>query len=116
MKYEVRNGVPVIVRLPTLDFIDDKAGKPVGIHKYIGKRPIAAFGNSDGDLQMLEWTTSAPGARLGVLVHHDDAEREFAYDRHSHIGKLDRALDEAGPRGWAVVSMKRDWKQVFPSR
>jgi hypothetical protein len=115
-RYELRNGVPVIVRLPTLDFIDDKAGKPVGIHKYIGKRPIAAFGNSDGDLQMLEWTTSAPGARLGVLVHHDDAEREFAYDRHSHIGRLDRALDEAGPRGWTVVSMRRDWKQVYPNR
>ncbi|HSQ70959.1 MAG TPA: HAD family hydrolase [Rubrivivax sp.] len=115
-KYELRNGVPVIVRLPTLDFIDDKAGKPVGIHKYIGKRPIAAFGNSDGDLQMLEWTTSAPGARLGVLVHHDDAEREFAYDRQSHIGRLDRALDEAGPRGWTVVSMRRDWKQVYPNR
>ena len=115
-KYELRDGVPVIVRLPTIDFIDDKAGKPVGIHKTIGRRPIAALGNSDGDFQMLEWTTSAPGARLGVLVHHDDAEREFAYDRKSHVGRLERALDEAGARGWTVVSIRQDWKQVFPSR
>ena len=115
-KYELRNGLPVIVRLPTIDFIDDKAGKPVGIHKTIGRRPIAALGNSDGDFQMLEWTTSAPGARLGVLVHHDDAEREFAYDRKSHVGRLERALDEAGARGWTVLSIRQDWKQVFPSR
>ena len=115
-KYELRNGLPVIVRLPAIDFIDDKAGKPVGIHKTIGRRPIAAFGNSDGDFQMLEWTTSAPGARLGVLVHHDDAEREFAYDLKSHVGRLERALDEAGARGWTVVSIRQDWKQVFPSR
>jgi hypothetical protein len=106
----------VIVRLPAIDFIDDKAGKPVGIHKTIGRRPIAAFGNSDGDFQMLEWTTSAPGARLGVIVHHDDAEREFAYDRKSHVGRLERALDEAGARGWTVLSIRQDWKQVFPSR
>ena len=104
-KYEVRDGEPVIVRLPKLNFINDKAGKPVGIHKTIGRRPIAAFGNSDGDFEMLEWTTRAPGARLGVLVHHDDAEREFAYDRKSHVGRLERALDEAGARGWTVVSM-----------
>ena len=115
-KYELRNGLPVIVRLPTIDFIDDKAGKPVGIHKTIGRRPIAALGNSDGDFQMLEWTTSAPGARLGVIVHHDDAEREFAYDRQSHVGRLERALDEAGARGWTVLSIRQDWKQVFPSR
>jgi phosphoserine phosphatase len=116
-KYELRGGVPAIVRLPALDFIDDKAGKPVAIHKYIGRRPIAAFGNSDGDFQMLEWTTSAPGARLGVLVHHDDAEREFSYDRKSSIGKLDRGLDEGGARGWTLVSMKNDWKQVYaPAR
>jgi hypothetical protein len=88
----------------------------VGIHKTIGRRPIAAFGNSDGDFQMLEWTTSAPGARLGVIVHHDDAEREFAYDRKSHVGRLERALDEAGARGWTVLSIRQDWKQVFPSR
>jgi phosphoserine phosphatase len=113
-KYEVRNGQPVIVRLPEIDFIDDKAGKPVGINKFIGKRPIAAFGNSDGDFQMLEWTTSAPGARLGVIVRHDDAEREFAYDRNSSIGRLVRGLDEAPARGWTIVSMKNDWKAVYP--
>ena len=112
-KYEVRNGQPVIVRLPEIDFIDDKAGKPVGIHKFIGKRPIAAFGNSDGDFEMLEWTTSAPGARLGVLVHHDDAAREFAYDRKSHVGKLARGLDEGPRRGWTVVSIKDDWRTVY---
>ena len=112
-KYEVRDGKPVLVRLPEIEFIDDKAGKPVGIHKSIGRRPIAAFGNSDGDFQMLEWVTSAPGPRLGLIVRHDDAEREFAYDRKSHVGQLDRALDEAGPRGWAVVSMKADWKVIF---
>jgi hypothetical protein len=112
-RYELRDGKPVIVRLPQIDFIDDKAGKPVGIHKFIGKRPIAAFGNSDGDFQMLEWTTSAPGARLGVIVHHDDGEREFAYDRKSPVGKLDRGLDEAARRGWLVVSMKNDWRAVY---
>ena len=114
-KYEVRDGKPVIVRLPEIDFIDDKAGKPVGIHQFIGKRPIAAFGNSDGDFQMLEWTTSAPGARLGLIVHHDDAEREFAYDRKSPFGKLDRGLDEGPKRGWTLVSMKNDWKKVYAS-
>lgn len=117
LKYELRNGQPVLVQQPKVAFIDDKAGKPVGIHKAIGKRPIAAFGNSDGDFQMIEWTTSAPGARLGVLVRHDDAGREFAYDRKSPIGKLDRGLDEAGARGWTLVSMKNDWKQVYaPAR
>jgi hypothetical protein len=112
-KYEVRNGRPVIVRLPEIDFIDDKAGKPVGIHKFIGKRPIAAFGNSDGDFEMLEWTTSAPGARLGVIVRHDDAAREFVYDRDSHVGRLARGLDEGPTRGWTIVSMKRDWDRVY---
>ena len=116
-KYEVRDGRPVIVRLPEIDFIDDKAGKPVGIHKFIGRRPIAAFGNSDGDVEMLEWTTSAPGARLGVIVHHDDAGREFAYDRTSPFGKLDRGLDEARTRGWLVVSIGNDWRTVHaPAR
>jgi phosphoserine phosphatase len=114
-KYEVRDGKPVIVRLPEIDFIDDKAGKPVGIHQFIGKRPIAAFGNSDGDFQMLEWTTSAPGARLGLIVHHDDAEREYAYDRKSPFGKLDHGLDEGPKRGWTLVSMKNDWKKVYAS-
>jgi haloacid dehalogenase-like hydrolase len=114
-KYEVRNGQPVIVRLPEINFIDDKAGKPVGINQHIGRQPIAAFGNSDGDFQMLEWVTSAPGARLGLLVHHDDAEREYAYDRQSHIGKLDRGLDEGPKRGWTIVSMKRDWNRIYPA-
>jgi len=112
-KYEVRNGQPVIVRLPEIDFIDDKAGKPVAIHKYIGRRPIAAFGNSDGDFEMLEYVTAGDGARLGVLVRHDDRVREFAYDRTSSIGRLDRGLDEAGPRRWTVVSMKDDWRTIF---
>jgi hypothetical protein len=114
VKYEVRNGTPVLARLPEINFIDDKAGKPVGIHYHIGSRPIAAFGNSDGDFQMLEWTTSGPGLRFGMIVHHDDAKREWAYDRKSSIGKLDRGLDEAPKRGWVVVSMQRDWKVIFP--
>jgi hypothetical protein len=113
-KYEVRDGEPVLVRLPELDFIDDKEGKPVGINAHIGRRPIAAFGNSDGDFQMLEWTTAGDGARLGVLIHHTDADREWAYDRDSHVGRLDRGLDEAADRGWVVVDMQQDWKQVFP--
>jgi hypothetical protein len=112
--YEVRDGVPVIIRLPEIDFIDDKEGKPVGIHRHIGRRPIAAFGNSDGDFQMLEWTTAGDGARLGVIIHHTDAEREWAYDRSSHIGRLDRGLDEAESRGWVVVSMREDWRRIFP--
>ena len=113
-KYEVRDGKPAIVRLPDIDFIDDKAGKPVGIGKFIGRRPIAAFGNSDGDFEMLEWTTSGSGSRFGLIVHHDDADREVAYDRESHIGKLSRGLDEAPKRGWIIVSMKNDWKNIFP--
>jgi hypothetical protein len=115
-EYEVRDGVPVLVRLPELNFIDDKEGKPVGINAQIGRRPTMAFGNSDGDFQMLEWTTAGDGARLGVLIHHTDAEREWAYDRSSHIGRLDRGLDEAAARGWVVVDMKEDWKTVFPGR
>ena len=113
LKYELRDGKPVLVKLPTIVLNDDKVGKPVGIQRHIGRQPIAAFGNSDGDFEMLAWTTGAPGARLGMIVHHDDAEREFAYDRKSHVGKLDRGLDEAGARGWSVVSMKSDWKTVF---
>jgi len=112
-KYELRNGTPVIVRLPEVDFIDDKAGKPIGIHQHIGRRPIAAFGNSDGDFQMLEWTTTGPGPRFGVLVHHTDDGREWAYDRESSVGRLDKGLDEAKARGWVVVSMKDDWNRVF---
>jgi phosphoglycolate phosphatase-like HAD superfamily hydrolase len=115
LKYELRDGVPVIVKTPELNHNDDKEGKPVGIQRHIGRRPIAAFGNSDGDFQMLEWTTSGPGPRFGMIIHHTDAEREFAYDRESHIGKLDRGLDEGPKRGWSIVSMKDDWKSVFPS-
>ncbi len=112
-KYEIRDGKPALVRLPEINFIDDKAGKPVAINQHIGRRPIAAFGNSDGDLQMLQWTTAGAGPRLALIVHHTDAEREWAYDRKSHIGQLDKALDEAQARGWTVVDMKRDWKTVF---
>jgi phosphoglycolate phosphatase-like HAD superfamily hydrolase len=113
VKYELKNGAPVLTRLPGINFLDDKEGKPVGIHYHIGRRPIAAFGNSDGDFQMLEWVTSAPGARLGLIVHHTDAGREVPYDRKSHVGKLDKGLDEAGKRGWLVVDVKKDWKKVF---
>jgi phosphoserine phosphatase len=113
--FEIRDGKAVLVRQPTVAFIDDKAGKPVGIQAHIGRRPIAAFGNSDGDFEMLQWTTEGPGRRLGVIVHHDDAEREFAYDRQSAMGRLSRALDEAPARGWTVVSMKDNWSTVFPA-
>lgn len=113
-KYELRDGKPVLVRLPELNFIDDKAGKPVAIQHHIGRRPIFAAGNSDGDFEMLEWTTSGEGPRFGLLVHHTDAEREFAYDRESHIGKLDKGLDEAPQRGWSLIDMKNDWNSVFP--
>ena len=109
-----RDGQATLVREPRVDFIDDKAGKPVGIHRHIGRRPIAAFGNSDGDLEMLQWTTEGSGPRLGVIIRHDDAEREYAYDRASHVGRLDKALDMAGTRGWTVVSMKTDWTTIFP--
>jgi phosphoserine phosphatase len=112
-KFELRDGKPVLVRLPEINFIDDKAGKPVGIQQHIGRRPIAAFGNSDGDLQMLQWTAVGAGPRLMLLVHHTDAEREWAYDRKSHVGRLDKALDEAQAKGWTVVDMKSDWKRVF---
>ncbi|MEM8864135.1 MAG: HAD family hydrolase [Planctomycetota bacterium] len=118
-EYRVVDGEPVIARLPELDFIDDKAGKPVGIHRHIGRRPIVAFGNSDGDFQMLQWTTAGAGKRrgnrLGVLIHHTDAEREWAYDRQSRVGRLDRGLREAEQRGWVVVDMKRDWLRIYPN-
>jgi phosphoglycolate phosphatase-like HAD superfamily hydrolase len=112
-KFELRDGKPVLVRLPEVNFIDDNVGKPVGINQHIGRRPIAAFGNSDGDLQMLQWTTAGTGARLALIVHHTDAAREWAYDRQSSIGKLDKALDEAKAKGWTVVDMKNDWKRIF---
>jgi hypothetical protein len=113
MRYEVRDGMPVVVRAPEIDFIDDKGGKPVGIDRFIGRRPILAFGNSDGDFEMLEYTTSGAGPRLGLILHHDDAAREYAYDRRSPVGTLDRGLDEAPKRGWTVVSMKNDWRKVY---
>jgi hypothetical protein len=112
-RFELRHGEPVLVRLPEINFIDDKAGKPVGINQHIGRRPIAAFGNSDGDLQMLQWTCLGNRKGFCLYVHHTDAEREWAYDRTSHIGKLDKALDEAQTKGWTVVDMKNDWKRIF---
>lgn len=114
LKFEMRDGKPVLVKLPEVQFVDDKEGKPIGIETFIGRRAIAAFGNSDGDQQMLEWTTAGNGARFALLVHHDDAEREWAYDRKSSIGKLDKAWDEAVAKGWTVVSMKDDWAIIFP--
>jgi phosphoglycolate phosphatase-like HAD superfamily hydrolase len=114
LRYELRDGKPVLVKLPEVQFVDDKAGKPAGIQTFIGRRPIAAFGNSDGDLQMLQWTTAGAGAHFALIVRHTDAAREWAYDRESHIGRLDQALDEAVAKGWTVVSMKDDWRTIFP--
>lgn len=114
-KYQMgSSGVPVLMREPKIEFIDDGPGKPVAIQKFIGRRPILAFGNSDGDQQMLQWTAAGTGVKLMGLVHHTDAEREWAYDRESHIGKLARALDEAQMRKWVVVDMKQDWKVIYP--
>jgi len=113
-KFEMQDGRPVLLRLPELNFFDDKEGKPVGINQHIGRRPIAAFGNSDGDLQMLQWTTVGQGPRFALYVHHTDGEREWAYDRKSSIGRLDKGLDEAQAKGWTVVDMKRDWKFIYP--
>jgi phosphoglycolate phosphatase-like HAD superfamily hydrolase len=112
-KLEMRGGEPVLVKLPNVSHVDDGPGKPVGINRFIGRRPIFAFGNSDGDLQMLQWTAAGPGARFMGLVRHTDAAREWAYDRQSHIGRLDKALDEATAKGWTVVDMKADWKKVY---
>jgi phosphoserine phosphatase len=111
--FEMRDDGPVLVKQPGVDFIDDKEGKPIGIARIIGRRPIAAFGNSDGDLAMLQYTAAGQGAPLMVYIHHDDADREWAYDRESHIGRLDQGLDEAAERGWTVVSMRTDWTRVF---
>jgi phosphoglycolate phosphatase-like HAD superfamily hydrolase len=113
-RLEVRDGTPVLVKLAEVDHVDDKEGKPVGIQKFIGRRPIAAFGNSDGDLAMLQWTAAGTGPRFCLFVHHTDSGREWAYDRESDIGRLDQGLDEAKTRGWVIVSMKDDWNQVFP--
>jgi len=112
-KFELRDGKPVLVRLPEANFNDDKGGKPVGINQHIGRRPVMAFGNSDGDLQMLQWTAAGPGARFCLYVHHDDAGREYVYDRKDALARLNQGLDEAAAKGWTVVSMKDDWKQVF---
>ena len=112
-KFELRNGKPALVRLPEINFIDDKEGKPVGINQHIGRRPILAFGNSDGDLQMFQWTAAGQGPRFIGIVHHTDAEREWAYDCKSHVGRLDKALDEAKAKGWTLVDMKKDWKVIY---
>src|SRR6478735_767565 len=114
-RFEMQDGRPVLFRLPEINFIDDKVGKPLGINQHIGRRPIAAFGNSDGDLEMLQWTTMSGGVRLGLIVHHTDAEREYAYDRDTSFGRLDKALDAAAINKWTVVDMKKDWKVIFPS-
>jgi phosphoglycolate phosphatase-like HAD superfamily hydrolase len=114
LDFEMRDGKPILMKLPELSFNDDKAGKPVQIQMHIGRRPIASFGNSDGDLQMLEWAKGGAGVRFALLVHHTDAEREWAYDRKSAVGQLDKALDVAQAEGWTVVDMKNDWKKIFP--
>jgi phosphoglycolate phosphatase-like HAD superfamily hydrolase len=115
-KFQIKDGKPVLVRMPKIDFVNDKAGKPVGIYQHIGRRPILAFGNSDSDMQMIEYTMAGKGRRLGLFVHHTDGKREYAYDRKSHVGTLDKALDQAGAKGWIIVDMKKDWKKVFPAR
>jgi phosphoglycolate phosphatase-like HAD superfamily hydrolase len=114
LNFELRDGRPILMKLPELNFNDDKTGKPIGIQMHIGRQPIAAFGNSDGDLQMLEWAKGGGGVRFALIVHHTDAEREWAYDRNSSIGRLDRALEVAKAEGWTVVDMKNDWKTIFP--
>jgi hypothetical protein len=114
VKYAIRNGKPVLVKLVDIEFVDDKEGKPAGINKFIGRVPVFAFGNSDGDHQMLQWTAAGGGARFMGLVHHTDATREWAYDRKSHIGTLDKAWDEAVQRGWTVVDMQKEWKRIYP--
>jgi hypothetical protein len=113
-RFEMRQGRPELFRLPEVNFIDDKAGKPLGINEFIGRRPIAAFGNSDGDLEMLQWTTMSGGRRFGLIVHHTDAEREYAYDRDTSFGRLDKALEAAAVNKWTVADMKNDWKVIFP--
>jgi len=113
-EYDYNNGNPIIKRLPELDFIDDKEGKPEGINRFIGRKPVFASGNSDGDLQMMRWAASNKLKSFMLYVHHTDAEREWAYDRDSHIGRLDKGLDEANEKGWTVVDMKNDWKKIYP--
>jgi phosphoglycolate phosphatase-like HAD superfamily hydrolase len=113
-EFQVKDGKPALVRMPKIDFINDKAGKPVGIYEHIGRRPILAFGNSDSDIQMIEYTLAGDGRRLGLFVHHTDADREYAYDRKSHVGTLDKALDRADAMGWIIVDIKKDWNKIFP--
>jgi len=115
-EFQIKDGKPVLVRMPKVAFVNDKAGKPVGIYDHIGRRPILAFGNSDSDMQMIEYTVAGEGRRLGLFVHHTDAAREYAYDRESHVGTLDKALDQADANGWIIVDMRKDWKKVFPGR
>jgi phosphoglycolate phosphatase-like HAD superfamily hydrolase len=115
-EFQIKDGKPVLVRMPKIDFINDKAGKPVGIYEHIGRRPILAFGNADADMQMIQYTKAGKGRRLGLFVHHTDADREYAYDRKSHVGKLDKVLDVAADNDWIIVSIKDDWKTVFPDR
>jgi phosphoserine phosphatase len=115
-EFQVQDGKGVIVRQPKVNFVNDKAGKPVGIYEHIGRRPILAFGNSDGDMQMIQYTMAGEGRRLGLFVHHTDADREYAYDRKSQVGTLDKALDQADTNGWIVVDMKKDWQTVFPPK
>lgn len=115
-EFKMIDGKPQLVRMPKIDFINDKAGKPVGINLHIGRRPILAFGNSDSDMQMIEYTMAGDGLRMGLYVHHTDAEREYAYDRKSHVGTLDKALDQADAKGWLIVDMKEDWNTIFPSQ
>lgn len=114
LDFELRDSKPILMKLPELNFNDDKAGKPIQIQMHIGRQPIAAFGNSDGDLEMLEWAKGGGGVRFALIVHHTDAEREWSYDRNSSIGRLDKALDAAQAEGWTVVDMKNDWKTIFP--
>ncbi len=114
LKLDLRDGKPVLMKLLEVDLVDDKEGKPVGIQQLIGRHPLMAFGNSDGDLEMLQWTAAGAGPRFALIVHHTDAEREWAYDRQSSVGKLDKALDEAKTKGWTVVDMQKEWKRVYP--
>jgi hypothetical protein len=112
-RFEMRADIPALFRLPEINFVDDGPGKPVGINEHIGQRPIAAFGNSDGDLQMLQWAAAVPGRHFALIVHHTDADREYAYDRKSQFGRLDKALDAAPSMGWTLVGTKDDWKRIF---
>jgi hypothetical protein len=115
-EFQINNGTPELVRMQKIDFVNDKGGKPVGIYEHIGQRPILAFGNSDGDMQMIQYTMAGDGRRMGLFVHHTDENREYAYDRESHVGKLDKVLDLAESNDWIIVDMKKDWEQIFPDK